>query len=149
MDRDGNLYVAHAGIPPSRYDGPRERDRISVFSPHGNMLREWGKFGTGDGEFDMPGGIAISRDGRVYVADQCNRRIQVFDIEGKFLLKWGQKGFQPGEFGGDPQPKAFFAGPTFLTCDGEGNLYTTECRCVECRNSMLPENICPLGEALR
>ena len=126
LDRDENLYVAHAGIPPSRYDEPRKRDKIAVFSPAGKPLREWGKFGAGDGEFDMPGGIAISRDDRVYVADQCNRRIQVFDTQGKFLAKWGKKGFQPGEFGGNPYPQAFFAGPTFLACDGEGNLYTTE-----------------------
>ncbi|MEX2113311.1 MAG: hypothetical protein WD845_09005 [Pirellulales bacterium] len=126
LDRDENIYVAHAGIPPSRYDEPRQRDKIAVFLPAGKPLREWGKFGKGDGEFDMPGGIAISRDGRVYVADQCNRRIQVFDTQGKFLGKWGQQGFQPGEFGGNPHPKAFFAGPTFLASDGEGNLYTTE-----------------------
>ena len=126
LDGDENLYVAHAGIPPSRFDEPRKRDKIAVFSPDGKPLRDWGKFGTDDGEFDMPGGIAISRDGRVYVADQCNRRIQVFDTEGRFLAKWGQKGFQPGEFGGNPHPKAFFAGPTFLACDGEGTLYTTE-----------------------
>lgn len=126
LDREGNLFIAHMGIPPSRYDRERQRDRIAVYTPAGRLLREWGKFGTGDGEFDMPGGIAISRDGRVYVADQCNRRIQVFDTQGKFLTKWGRKGFEPGEFGGDPHPKAFFAGPTFLACDPEGNLFTTE-----------------------
>ncbi|MBX9789766.1 MAG: hypothetical protein K2Y37_12685 [Pirellulales bacterium] len=126
LDREGNVFVAHAGIPPSKYDKPRERDKIATFSPQGKLLREWGKYGSGDGEFDMPGGLAISSDGRVYVCDQCNRRLQVFDAEGTFLTKWGQKGFRPGEFGGDPHPKAFFAGPTFVACDRHGNVYTTE-----------------------
>lgn len=126
LDAKENLYVAHAGIPPSRFDEPRKRDKIAVFSPDGTPLREWGRFGDSDGEFNMPGGIAISRDGRVYVADQCNRRIQVFKTDGTFLTKWGRKGFEPGEFGGNPHPKAFFAGPTFLACDNDGNLYTTE-----------------------
>ncbi len=126
FDRAENLYIAHAGIPPSRYDEERKRDKIAVFTPAGKPLREWGKFGQGDGEFDMPGGIAISRDDRVYVADQCNRRVQVFDTQGKFLTKWGRKGFEHGEFGGNPHPKAFFAGPTFLAVDEHGNVYTTE-----------------------
>jgi len=126
LDAEGNLYVAHMGIPPSKYDKPRERDKIAVYSPDGELLREWGKFGTADGEFDMPGGVVISPEGRVYVADQCNRRIQVFDTQGKFLTKWGHKGFGPGEFGGNPHPKAFFAGPTFLALDRAGNVFTTE-----------------------
>lgn len=126
LDREGNIFVAHGGIPPSRYDEARKRDKIAVYSTDSKLLREWGKFGTGDGEFDSPGGIAITHDGRVYVCDQCNRRVQVFTTDGTFVTKWGRKGFQPGEFGGDPHPKAFFAGPTFVASDSQGDVYTTE-----------------------
>lgn len=126
LDRQGHLYIAHFGIPPSKYEKERERDKIAVFTDSGKLLREWGKFGEGDGEFNSPGGIAITPQDRVYVADQCNRRIQVFDTQGKFLMKWGRKGFESGEFGGDAHPKAFFAGPTFLALDKDGNVYTTE-----------------------
>lgn len=126
LDGDGNIYTAHFGIPPSRYDEPRQRDMIAVHSPSGEPLREWGKFGNGDGEFNLPGGIAIASDGRVYVADSCNRRIQVFDRQGKFLAKWGSQGSKTGEFGGNPHPKAFFAGPIFIALDRMGHLFTTE-----------------------
>jgi tripartite motif-containing protein 71 len=125
IDSEQHVYVAHGGLPPSKFDEARKRDKIAVFTAAGEPLREWGKFGAGDGEFDLPGGIAIG-GGRVYVADQCNRRIQVFDTQGKFLTKWGAKGFKSGEFGGNPHPKAFFAGPTFLALDRQGNLFTTE-----------------------
>lgn len=125
IDGDGNLYVAHFGIPPSRYEGPRQRDKIAVYSPDGKPLCEWGQTGTGDGEFDEPGDVEIVGD-EVYVADQCNRRVQVFDRQGKFLRKWGQKGFGAGEFGGNPHPKAFFAGPTFLAIDKAGQVFTSE-----------------------
>jgi sugar lactone lactonase YvrE len=126
LDADGNIYTAHFGIPPSRYDKPRQRDMIAVHSPSGELLRQWGRFGDGDGEFNLPGGIAISSDGRVYVADSCNRRIQVFDRQGKFLAKWGSKGARTGEFGGNAHPKAFFAGPIFVALDRKGDLFTTE-----------------------
>jgi tripartite motif-containing protein 71 len=125
LDRDRNIYIAHSGIPPSKYEEPRKRDKIAVFDATGKLLREWGKHGSGDCEFDLPGGIVIHND-RVYVADQCNRRIQVFDRQGKWLTKWGSKGFEVGQFGGNPHPKAFFAGPTFLACDKQGSIFTTE-----------------------
>lgn len=125
VDQHGNIFVAHSGIPPSKYEKPRERDKIAVYSSAGHLLREWGQFGAGDGEFNMPGGLAVG-GGRLYVADQCNRRVQVFDLQGKFLTKWGKQGFELGEFGGNPHPLAFFAGPTFIALDADGTVFTTE-----------------------
>ena len=51
-------------------------------------LGSWGTIGRGDGEFDYPCGIAVSRDGKVFVADWGNRRIQYFSAFGRFLGKW-------------------------------------------------------------
>src|SRR5205085_2939704 len=54
VDHAGNFYLAH--LMPGK---------ITVYSPKGELLREWGKPGTGDGEFQQPGGIAIARNGNL------------------------------------------------------------------------------------
>jgi len=53
------------------------------------FVSAWGGRGDEPGEFDEPRGVAISLEGRVYVADTGNARIQVFDGEGQFLEQWG------------------------------------------------------------
>jgi DNA-binding beta-propeller fold protein YncE len=69
------MFVSH--FPASRLSEQTTPDRVSVYDRHGKVVREWGSSGTDDGQFSWPGGIAISRSGRVYVADQTNRRVQV------------------------------------------------------------------------
>jgi DNA-binding beta-propeller fold protein YncE len=123
LDKAGNIYVTHFGVAKPK--DVRKPDMVSVHTPEGKLLRAWGKAGTGDGEFDMPGGIAVRGD-RVYVADQTNRRVQVFDARGKFLFKWGKYGTKAGEFGGNVSPKSRVGGPQFLALDPAGNVFTTE-----------------------
>ena len=92
----------------------------------GSSSRSGARAGTGNGEFNYPGGLAAGRDGRLYVADQTNRRVQVFDAEGKFLTKWGEYGVKPGQFGGNVIPKSRGGGPNFVALDSNGHVYTTE-----------------------
>jgi DNA-binding beta-propeller fold protein YncE len=100
--------------------------KIAVYSPAGELLREWGQKGTGDGEFQLPGGLAFTRDGSLLVADQGNSRIQRFTPEGRFLAKWGELGPGLGQFGAGRGPGSRFAGPQFVAVDREGNVYATE-----------------------
>ena len=62
--------------------------RIQKFDSEGNFERTWGSAGSGDGQFSYPDGIAVSRQGEVYVADRVNGRIQKFDSNGVFITKW-------------------------------------------------------------
>jgi DNA-binding beta-propeller fold protein YncE len=49
-----------------------------VFDSGGVFLSTFGSFGTGNGEFSMPQGIAVGGGGNIYVADTANNRVQVF-----------------------------------------------------------------------
>jgi sugar lactone lactonase YvrE len=115
VDGAGNVYVASL-----------MSHKIQVYTAAGKLLREWGRHGKGDGEFDQPGGIAIAPDGTVYVADQVNRRVQRFGPDGKFLLKWGEYGSKPGQFDGKEKLPNRTGGPNFVAVDRQGNVYTTE-----------------------
>lgn len=82
FDADGNSYVVVA-----------RPGQVLKYSPEGELLKKWGKDGTGDGEFNRPMGIAVDRKNNfVYVGDTDNARIQKFDTEGEFLGKWGVPG---------------------------------------------------------
>ena len=62
--------------------------RVHVFAPDGTLLFSWGEPGGGPGQFRVPHGIAIDRDGTVYVADRENSRIQLFTPKGEFVSEW-------------------------------------------------------------
>ena len=123
LDKAGNAYLSH--FPTAVGSKEVNPDRLTVYSPAGKLLHEWGKTGIGPGEFSYPGGMAIAQDGRVYVADQTNHRVQVLDSGGRFLFAWGKHGSKPGEFSGNSIAKSR-AGPNFVTLDKDGNVYTTE-----------------------
>jgi DNA-binding beta-propeller fold protein YncE len=105
-DRAGNFYVAEYG----------ENDRIQVFSPEGEWLRQWGGHGYEPGEFLRPRALAIDDHDRLFVADSCNHRIQVFDTQGKLLRMWGTRGPGPGQM----------SYPYDLALGPDGSLYVCE-----------------------
>lgn len=72
--------------------------RVVKFSSDGKYLKEWGKKGKGEGEFNLPHAIFLDAKGRVYVGDRENNRVQVFDGDGKFLAQWRDTGAPFGLF---------------------------------------------------
>jgi DNA-binding beta-propeller fold protein YncE len=62
--------------------------RVHQFSPTGTLKRSWGVPGTGPGQFYLPHGIGVDRDGRVFVCDRENDRIQIFSPDGEYLTEW-------------------------------------------------------------
>lgn len=124
IDKDGNLYLTH--LHASGNSDSDTGDIVTVYNADGKLLRQWGSTGSGEGEFDCPGGIRVAKGGKVYIADQTNHRVQVFDKTGKFLFKWGEYGNAPGQFGGKGSIKSRTGGPQFIDFDSEGNVWTTE-----------------------
>src|ERR1035441_2344815 len=51
--------------------------RVVRFGPDGLYQKQWGRKGTGDGEFNLVHDVAIDSKGRVYIADRENRRVQI------------------------------------------------------------------------
>lgn len=78
----GRLYIA---------DGYGNA-RILVYDSQGKRLKQWGTPGAGPGQFHLPHGITVDRDGILYVADRENGRIQRFDLEGRYLGEWDNLG---------------------------------------------------------
>jgi sugar lactone lactonase YvrE len=77
--KSGDIYVS---------DGYRNA-AVHRFSRDGKLIRTWGNgVGGGQGQFRVPHGVAVSDDGRVYVADRENDRVQIFTAEGAFVTEW-------------------------------------------------------------
>jgi DNA-binding beta-propeller fold protein YncE len=85
---DGNVY-----IPDTHYH------RVMVYSPQGQLLRQWGSLGKEQGQFIFPTDIAFDEQGRIFVSEYGEHdRVQVFDNKGTFLFEFGKFGEGDGEF---------------------------------------------------
>jgi sugar lactone lactonase YvrE len=65
-------------------------NRVLKFDKTGKFIKEWGKLGTGPGEFDQPHALAFDSRGRLFVGDRNNNRVQIFDQDGKFIQEFKQ-----------------------------------------------------------
>jgi DNA-binding beta-propeller fold protein YncE len=76
---DGNIYVTAVNT-----------SLIAAFAPDGTFLRSFGGPGTGAGQIDTGGSIAVDpATGNLFVGDFFNNRIDVFTPAGGFLYAFG------------------------------------------------------------
>ena len=128
LDGSGGLEI----IPPGRLYNPRglavrgqrliiaddKNHRLVVTDFGGRVIRT---IGSGQGargnQFSFPFGVAIDRQGRVFVADDINQRVLRFGPQPdyKYKARWGHYGTGPGQLA---YPRAIAAGPA-------GELYVT------------------------
>ncbi len=89
----------------------------------GQFIFKWGgQSGVGDGQFNLPGGIAINSSGFVYIADTKNHRIQVFTPTGQFLFKWGKSGGDGTSGTGNGE----FLNPCSIAINSSGYIYVAD-----------------------
>ena len=76
---DGTFYVSDGYV----------NSRVAIFDKAGKWVQEWGRKGSGPGEFSNPHGIAfVPGSTDIVVADRENSRLQLFDRGGAFKKQW-------------------------------------------------------------
>jgi 6-bladed beta-propeller len=123
IDGDGNLWTSDVndkatvlGLSAKNADGVVIGQEVLKLSPTAKILMTLGKEGvSGDGPdtFDRPTGVAIARNGDIFVSDghapnaHNNARIMKFTKDGTFIKSWGRMGAEPGNFN---EPHDIFIG---------------------------------------
>lgn len=101
----GRLYMADPGA-----------HQVIVFDPNGATVARFGRRGTGPGEFNFPGWLALDGLGRLYVSDALNFRIQIFTPDGTSISSFGHHGDGSGDF----------ARPKGVGIDRDGHVYVVD-----------------------
>ena len=81
---NGDIFVSDGHTPAMG------NARVMKFTKDGKFIKQWGRHGSGPGEFEVPHALAFDSRGRLFVGDRANNRIQIFDQEGNFIDQWKQ-----------------------------------------------------------
>ncbi|XP_057317710.1 E3 ubiquitin-protein ligase TRIM71-like [Hydractinia symbiolongicarpus] len=91
------------------YDGI---DYLKIESP----FLTFGSYGSKPSELKQPWGVAVNKDGHLYVTDHGNHRVQAYDKFGAFITEFGSKGTKDGQF----------TGPTGIAVDQSGIVFVAD-----------------------
>ena len=80
-DKDGKIYVLDYA------------SKMIVFDKQGKYLMQFGKNGSGPGDFGPNTDFAITSDNRIVIADAVNYRYSYYDLTGKYLNLTKTKAF--------------------------------------------------------
>ena len=93
---------------------------VKVFTREGECKYQFGTIGTGNGEFDNPCCLSVTKLGHVLVCDHNNHRVQVFEVNGKFVGQFGKEGSNLGEFK-NPFSVAILSNGQIVVSDNENH----------------------------
>ena len=94
------------GNGPGEFHSPiglaiNARDEIFVGEFKNNRVQKFSSTGKFLGQIAVeknPGGLAVDKEGRIYVAPLMEHKICVYDEAGKLLRTWGKHGKGDGDF---------------------------------------------------
>ncbi len=121
VDAQDHLYVFNRSAHP-----------LMVFDRNGNLASSWG-----EGVFNRPHGIRISRDGTIYCTDDGSHVVRKFSPDGKLLMTMGTKD-KPSDTGYVEKPDLLasldtikrggppFNRPTGVALSSNGDIYVTD-----------------------
>ncbi len=129
---DGNLFIADATNSRIRMVAASDHTRYGIAMTKGYIYDVAGNGSdgySGDGgpatnaKLSYPDGLAVDKDGNLYIAESYNNSIRKVDTNGIITTVAGQGPFSPGYSGdGNLAIDAKLNGPHGVTVDGEGNL---------------------------
>jgi len=108
VDARGYIYIADLG-----------NYRIQKFTSTGTYVTQWGSQGMGNNQFEGPAGIALDKNGNIYVTNTLTPsgdRIEEFTSTGTYVTQWGSYGTGNGQF--------WY--PFGIAIDTNGNIYVAD-----------------------
>ena len=98
-------------------DAAYGKDRaFTTLPPNIEFDFQFGKSGSGNGQFAGPSDLAVDSQGNIWVVDSQNDRVQKFNAKGEYLSQFGKHGTGSGQFNT----------PQGIGIDSQGNVWVAD-----------------------